>query len=638
MNKIAKEDRSIQMNNGFSDHGITPPEQGGCTIAQYAEMTLLGEGFLKGRGMTDLHYCGQPAVSVPYFGESGQELSVSFRVSTGASNPFKWRKGSKAVPYGLDLLSDARAEGQVFLCCTLEDALTLIRWGEPALALPGTRSWKEEWATYLEGVERIYVVLPHGHPTGGAPRWLADSSLWERARTICLDGYESVHQLYLSDPKGFGEEWGIIVRDAVHLQAEALLADRSTVEEAWINCRELACEEDILGRFASDIVQHGLAGEERAAKLLYLAVTSRLLEAPVSVAVKGVSSTGKSYASRKVLDFFPPSAYYVLSGFSERALIYSEEPLVHRTLVVHEAAGIHGDLATYLLRTILSEGHIRYETVVKGENGPEGLLIVREGPTGLLISTTAVSLHDENETRLLSVTTTDTPEQTRSILLAMAEEEREEVDFLPWHSLQTWLEDNNNVVSVPFGKTLAEMVNPAAVRLRRDFRSLLGLIQAHALLHQVRRGRDEKERIVATIGDYRAVYGLVADWMEEGIQASVPATVRETVETVRVLSHPNRFQEGVRPTELTKAMGLDKATISRRVKQAISLGYLRSADPRSKRVDHVMVGEPLPADVELLPSPEALAKRCAVAQEEGFTHPLPPASGTEAAPSPEDSE
>ena len=36
-------------------------------------------------------------------------------------------------------------------------------------------------------------------------------------------------------------------------------------------------------------------GERRAGKLIYLAVTSRLLDRPVSVAVKGPSSGGKSF-------------------------------------------------------------------------------------------------------------------------------------------------------------------------------------------------------------------------------------------------------------------------------------------------------------------------------------------------------
>ncbi len=53
---------------------------------------------------------------------------------------------------------------------------------------------------------------------------------------------------------------------------------------------------------------------------LYLVVTSRLLDKPVSAIVKGPSSGGKSYITQRVLDYFPESAYYALSAMSERAL------------------------------------------------------------------------------------------------------------------------------------------------------------------------------------------------------------------------------------------------------------------------------------------------------------------------------
>ncbi len=51
-------------------------------------------------------------------------------------------------------------------------------------------------------------------------------------------------------------------------------------------------------------------------------------------------------------------------------------------------------------------------------------LIEREGPTGLIVTTTQVGLHPENETRLLSVPANDTPEQTAAILRMLACEDR----------------------------------------------------------------------------------------------------------------------------------------------------------------------------------------------------------------------
>ena len=95
---------------------------------------------------------------------------------------------------------------------------------------------------------------------------------------------------------------------------------------------------------------------------------------------------------------------------SDRALAYSNEPLKHRHLVIYEAAGMASEFATYLIRSLLSEGRVRYETVEKTTEGLGPRLIEREGPTGLIVTTTSLRLHPENETRMLSLTITDTPD------------------------------------------------------------------------------------------------------------------------------------------------------------------------------------------------------------------------------------
>lgn len=283
-------------------------------------------------------------------------------------------------------------------------------------------------------------------------------------------------------------------------------------EGLFEGCRTLAREERILDRLRALLPEIGLVGEDDNALLIYLAATSRLFTNPVSVAVKGPSSGGKSWTVERVLQFFPDEAYYALSAMSERALVYSKEPLANRMLVIFEAAGMTGDFTSYLIRSLLSEGCVRYETVESTSEGLVPKLIEREGPTGLIVTTTQVSLHPENETRLLSLTVRDTPAQTRDVLLSLADEDGEpDVDVAPWLALQDWIASGDTEVTIPFGRALAESIPTQAVRLRRDFRSLLGLIRAHALLHQATRERDARARIVATIDDYTVVRQLVEE-------------------------------------------------------------------------------------------------------------------------------
>lgn len=308
-----------------------------------------------------------------------------------------------------------------------------------------------------------------------------------------------------------------------------------------------------------------MASEPRVAKLLYLAVTSRLLQRPVSIAIKGPSSGGKSYLTEQVLRFFPDSAYYALTAMSEHALAYSDEPLQHRFLVLYEASGMESDFQTYLIRSLLSEGKVRYETVEKTSEGMKPRLIEREGPTGLIVTTTAVRLHPENETRLLSLTVTDTQDQTRAVMAALANEAAgDDPDLEAWRSLQVWLEGAERRVTILYAAELANLIPPIAVRLRRDFGAILNLIRAHAVLHQASRERDGEGRIVAAVEDYARGRELVADLVSDGLGATVPATVRETVEMVRRLK--DETEEATMIAELAEELELDKSAVRREVR------------------------------------------------------------------------
>src|SRR3712207_3603391 len=119
-----------------------------------------------------------------------------------------------------------------------------------------------------------------------------------------------------------------------------------------------------------------------------------------------------------------------------------------------------GDFQTYLIRSLLSEGRLRYETVEKTSEGLKPRLIEREGPTGLIVTTTLEKLHPENETRMLSLSVADTQEQTGQVLLALAEEEISSPDLAPWVALQEWIGVGGRRVTIPFAKVLAEKVPP----------------------------------------------------------------------------------------------------------------------------------------------------------------------------------
>ena len=176
----------------------------------------------------------------------------------------------------------------------------------------------------------------------------------------------------------------------------------------------MADSDDILGRLTGDLARLGHVGEEVAWKLIYLAATSRLLDQIVSVVLKGPSAAGKSSTVDRVLGFFPADAIVSLSGMSEHFLVYDDRPIAHKMLVLHEAAGMSGEFATYLIRTLLSEGRLVHGTVVATPEGLKPVYVERDGPAGLITTTTQITLHQENETRLLSVPVDDTQRAHRT--------------------------------------------------------------------------------------------------------------------------------------------------------------------------------------------------------------------------------
>ncbi len=609
------------------------PSVTGCTLQDLSIAKGLPVQFMTDEGWTDMYYCSAPAVRIPYKDADGRVTATRFRVGVNQDGErFKWKKGDRPCLYGLHELRDYDQSRPLYLVEGETDTATLWMHGLQAVGVPGSSTWQPEWSDYLAGFDQIYVVIEPD--AGGATLLgrLSSSPLAEKTHVIRMgdlpqlgDAFvKDVNDLHRADPLTFAETIDSLTTSSIPL-ADALEEEAALRRAAaWDECSEIAVMTDIVG-YVADVVGREVAGEDRIVRLLYLVATSRLLDQPASIAVKGPSSSGKSYVVKKVLEIFPSSAYLMLSGMSDKALAYMEEPLKHRCLIVAEAAGVTGEMADYLVRTLLSEGCIHYQTVGKNEEGPQGRLMTVEGPTSLIVTTTKVSLHAENETRLLSVTVNDSREQTRQILRVTAHRRNYQTmpydDKGPLVAFQEWLHDAEHRVVVPFAGDLAELVSADACRMRRDFDTLITLVATHALIHQETRARDEQGRIVASLEDYRAVRELVADLIAEQLEAAVSPEVRETVDAVDQLKRQTAASVNTR--QVAAYLNLENSAGFRRVQQALELGYLVNLEARPNRPYQLECGRPLPKEVDVLPSVETL-EACAVA----------PRSASSAAPSP----
>ena len=597
----------------------------GLTIDQYSEAKKLPAEFLGSLLITQRNKNGKPHLVIPYLDEEGRKTATRIRLSLNGKTRFMWKEGSRMTPYGLwrmkKPLHDCIEKGgdikEILLVEGESDAHTLWYYGIEALGIPGATMWKPEWIRFLIGKE-VFVWQEPGEAGEQFVRKIGNDL--PNIKII----YPPQDRKDISECHIAGDDVQVLIG---HLIKSAVpfseILDNENQEE--LRKISLSAEPILKGDVLEMVLQQckelGIEGEERNVKIIYLALTSRVLERPISLAIKGPSSGGKSSILDAVLKLFPGSAYYLMSSMSEKALFYSEESFVHRFVIIYEAAGLSTDFISYVIRSLLSEGHIRHITVEQTEKGMQPLELDKDGPTGFITTTTMISLHPENETRLLSLNITDDSNQTKMIMMKIAENamgnSQKSDSTESFIAYQMWLERLGKVdVVVPFASVLAELTVPAAVRIRRDFKVVINLIKTVAILYQKQREVDENGRIVASVEDYRVVYDLVSEIINEGADRSIKPIIRQTVAAVSKLlseeaDYPKRTsifdnQKTVSIAALARELDLDSSSTSRRVQQAIKGGFLENLESKKGAQAKIVLGRKIPDDLSVLPTPEEL--------------------------------
>jgi hypothetical protein len=403
--------------------------------------------------------------------------------------------------------------------------------------------------------------------------------------------------------------------------------------DLWPKICELAQAPDLLERAVQQVQSLGVVNEDELITLIYVAATSRVLDQPINPLVKGASSGGKSYTTKRTLELFPPEAVNYLTSSSALSLVYDDKPLAHTVLVVHEANQLQADengIFAMLLRTLISEGRIVHQTTVEDPDSRTGRRverIVREGPIALVITTTG-ELHTENETRMLSYGVTESQEQTRAVIDDIAARAAatggDPANLGAWHDLQRWIALGPTDAVIPFAPQIATKIPPSMVRFRRDVGSLFSFIKTSAILHQAQRQLDDKGRVVAALADYRAAYAIFSKVLAETSGRGVPENVRAVVDLiVRRAAQPatkagsGRFTRVAGPTnaevvlsskQIGTETGIGRSAAHRAVRSAIDLGYLVNNEIRKGKPYRLSVRQPINDDAApLLPHPGTLA-------------------------------
>lgn len=418
-----------------------------CSLKSFADGTSLPVETLKAHGAAECRRLNTSAVNFPCLDERGDIVGgTACLAPPSASHAGRWDRSQSPPIFGLETLPAARSRGELVITENEIDALILHHHGVAAVAVTGAVS-EADWTDRLTDLDRVFVLLSASLVV---PDFVADmpTPLRERLMLIRATEHPSIRALHADSASDWQPAWASMLAGVLPWVEHDATERAVARAEARAKCEDLVTAPDILGKFAEALTASGFAGLTAMAQLLFLTVISRFLNRPVSAAVKGPSSAGKSFLVKSVLRFLPDDAFHAVTAMSDKALIYDAEPLKHRVLVVQEAAGL-STTATLMVRSLLSEGRIDYMTVMSIDGVLQSVRIVREGPTNLITTTTRVLLHRENETRMVSLTVADTPEQTRGVMQAIARGEGNDFDFAQWHSLQVFLSKGTRSWSCP---------------------------------------------------------------------------------------------------------------------------------------------------------------------------------------------
>jgi hypothetical protein len=589
---------------GISLPGVTQ----GLTLAELAQAKGLPEEFLRSWGVKD-GFSGsgrnrKPCVDIPFVDAHGELVAVHKRLSLHVDPRFVWKRGDRSTLYGLSHLAEIRRAGKVILVEGETDTWTLWFHKLPALGLPGSSTWREEYSSLLQGLE---VFVWHEPDAGGDALAKAVAADLPDVKVLEPPHSKDLSEAYLLDPAGFKDLFDSLsqkARPMSQIRQEALSAE---ARECLTMARPLLHERNLMQRLREVVADLGYAGDPRPAIITFVALISRLLDSPLNLAYISPSAAGKNAAVEASLLLFSDNAFYLVRASSPRALIYNEEQFQHRIVILTEADSLPEEgPAASAIRSLMSDREMSYEVVEKGQDGSFHVRkIVKAGPTGL-ITTSTRPLGDQANTRTLTISIPDSDQQTRLVLHAQADRANQAFstpDLSQWVALQRWLElAGERRVVIPFAHVLADRVPANAVRMRRDFPQLLTVIQTIALLHQHLRERDDQGRIIATLSDYAEARWLLEEVFTVTVHEGLTPAIRETVEAVARLS---LISSPITEQQLVQDLGLAKATIHYRVQRALQGGWLINQSTQKGMPAQLVLGAPLP-DGCPLPPPEEL--------------------------------
>jgi len=339
-------------------------------------------------------------------------------------------------------------------------------------------------------------------------------------------------------------------------------------------------EDDFFGKIRDAVERCGLVGEERNAVAIYVIVISSLLDRPLNVIIKGVSSAGKNWLATRVLKLVPKEAVREITSSSKAAWNYSRDDFRNRIVYLperNEAAG-----AVHPVRLLISEGKLIRTVTVREGGKLKAEEFVAEGPIASISTTTRDRIEIDDENRHVSVWIDESPEQTRRITFRKLSPlpQLDEDEIAVWYEVYKLIQKRASV-PVKFPDWLIQIADkvPTDVRVRRYFPAFLEALRTVALIHSFwihAEDYEPGEVITAQFRDYAIAAFIFNDVFVESLDRGDDECVATSKAVEAIAS--TQDEKPVDADQLAKFLNISYDKASARLRAALEAGMIVRAN------------------------------------------------------------
>lgn len=281
---------------------------------------------------------------------------------------------------------------------------------------------------------------------------------------------------------------------------ELVLQSKPLTEQQQAGAIQYLKQDNLLQITVSDLQATGIIGEEENALILYLAMTSRKMQEPISVVCLAKSGLGKSYLMEKVAKCIPEEDQKEHTQLTGNAFYYyKREEIRNKVFLIED---LHGAInALFPIRELQSKKRISKTITRKGRDGKlETVTLIVEGPVSVIAMTTEESIYEDNANRSILIYLNDSKEQDEKVMQYQKNKRAGLIDSYREKQLQEKLQHVQKVLEP------VKVINPYAPLIdlpesfpkrRRALPILLNFIEAITFYYQYQR----KQKVDTTTGE-----------------------------------------------------------------------------------------------------------------------------------------